>query len=187
MSTILNGVIEVYDEYAESWYFVIDTHQIFYQNYDIFGLLFDVRNYIEIEAISPKRGLPRNIANTTKQKLNSEYDHDFSYITYTELKSAYKSKSKSKTVTIETDENGMKISNGFFYREKIDFEAKEFYRRVGNRNIWKRKDKYYINSEITAKEILESNKEFNLLINILDLMIGKHKKENIRWVVSFTT
>lgn len=35
MSTILNGVIEVYDEYAESWFFVIDTFQIFNQDYDI--------------------------------------------------------------------------------------------------------------------------------------------------------
>lgn len=102
MSTILNQVIEVYDEYAEAWIFVMDTFQIFYQDYDMFALLFDERNYIEIEPISPYRGLPNDINQQTKKKFESKYDSDFTFITCIELTLARGYEIKSKVISIET-------------------------------------------------------------------------------------
>jgi hypothetical protein len=187
MSTILNGVIEVYDEYAESWFFVMDTFQIFYQDYDIFALLFDVRNYIQIEPIAPNRGLPNDISQRTKQEFESKYDSDFTFITYKELTLALKSEIKSKIISIQSDDHGKIIEEGFSTWEKINFEPHELFCKKGKQEIWLRDGRYFVNREKTSKEILNSNREFKLLMRIMNLINEKHKMERIRWIVSFTT
>ncbi len=187
MSTILNGVIEIYDEYAESWFFVMDTFQIFNQDYDIFALLFDIRNYIEIKPIAPNRGLPNDISQQTKQKFKSKYDSDFTFITYRELTTARDTEIKSKVISIETDDQGGIVEEGFSTREKIDFDSHELFGKVGTQEIWFRDGRYFVNREKTSKEIINSNWEFKLLMRIMNLLNEKHEMERIRWVVSFTT
>lgn len=186
MSTVLNGVIEIYDEYAESWCFVMDTFQLFYQDYDIFALLFGVRNYLDIKPIAANRGLPNDISERTKEKFNSKYDSDFTFITFKELILARETEIISKVVSIQTDDQGKIIEGGFSAREKINFKPSELFRRVDSQEIWCRDGRYFVNRRKTSEEIMNSNWEFKLLIQILNLINKKHSMDNIRWIVSFT-
>ena len=65
-----NGVWESVDEWVtEDDYTSVEYEKRFYRgrNYDLFALLADVRNYHDIEPISPLKGLPNDISENVKQ------------------------------------------------------------------------------------------------------------------------
>jgi len=193
MSTTLNGAIEVYNEHAETWMFMMDTFNLFYQDYGIFATLFGVRNYIDINPVAANRGVPSDISKEAKSIItNSKYNSDYSFIMFEELKSINRDLTTNKKLSIQCDRKGNIIENGFIANEEYSYLKNEIVVEnkdlivFENTNIANLK-RYFQNRNILATEILNSNWEFKLLYQVMEVISKKHKGQNIRWLVSFST
>ena len=193
MSTTLNGAIEVYSEHAETWMFMIDTFNLFYQDYGIFATLFGVRNYIDINPIAENRGVPADISTEANKIISySDDNSNHSFITFEELKLINKDLTTNKKLSIQCDKNGNIIENGFIANEQYGYSKSEIIMEnedltvFENTNIANLK-RYFQNRKIFATEILNSNWEFKLLYQVMEVINKKHKGQHIRWIVSFST
>lgn len=87
MGCDIHGFVEVKLYDFGEWYDCIDIRSIVGRNYDMFALLFGVRNYAAYIPIAPNRGLPELVSERAKKEFE-EWDvdaHSPSWITWKEI------------------------------------------------------------------------------------------------------
>lgn len=84
MGTDIHPYVEAQDD-GGVWRYVPFIKLEINRNYDLFGILADVRNGAGLEPISEPRGLPKDVAPETKALYRDECDYAESWVTLQEL------------------------------------------------------------------------------------------------------
>ena len=85
MGCDIHGFIEV--KTGDTWEAAEDIRDDVQRNYDMFGMLFGVRNYVGFAPIAPQRGIPTDAATKTQQEYQrwDEDAHSPSWLAYSEI------------------------------------------------------------------------------------------------------
>ena len=111
---------------------------------------------------------------------------------FEELKSISKELKTNKKLSIQCDKEGIIVENGFIANEQYSYSKSEIVMEnkdlvvFENTNIVNLK-RLFQNRKILATEILNSNWEFKVLYQVMEVINRKHKGQHIRWIVSFST
>jgi hypothetical protein len=142
------------------------------QSYDMFGILADVRNYVNAKPISEPKGLPDDLSATVKQaaELYGEWDgFSFSYLTQKEIADYDWNQvchdSRLNTVNKKTGEIISKASYTNPDCLSADFELKQI--------------------DVTAKSVLEGS-SYEVLFNDMSKLAQEYGSENVRIVFWFS-
>lgn len=87
MGCDIHGYVEVQKYDFGNWYDCINIRSIVGRNYDMFALLFGVRNSASFIPVAPDRGLPPLVSDRTKEDFESwgANAHSASWISYQEI------------------------------------------------------------------------------------------------------
>jgi hypothetical protein len=183
MSTASYTVIEIYDEHSESWFFVMDTFLIWNVDYNVHALFFGKNNKINIKPNSVNRGFPKNI-NELSLKILSHQAPSASWITLQEIYNIDLSTTSIRTVTLIIDESS-NIERLHYTPLQPSKDAIIIKNEVNYLKWSELNGETYINKKLTAEEIIYSNQDFKLLLNILKNIENKYPANWIRIVTSF--
>ncbi len=84
MGTDIHGYIEIRQDDG-TWATRDDISEHVGRNYEMFGLLFDVRNYANYIPIAPFRGIPLDVSDAFRSTRWEDDAHSDSWITYQEI------------------------------------------------------------------------------------------------------
>ena len=84
MSTDIHGYIEIRQDNG-TWVTRGNISECVGRNYEMFGLLFGVRNYAHYDPIAPFRGIPLDVSDAFRSTRWEEDAHSDSWITYQEI------------------------------------------------------------------------------------------------------
>jgi hypothetical protein len=116
MGCDIHGFIEVGSQ--GEWVMYKNIKEYVNRNYDMFGLLFDVRNYCGYDPIAARRGLPADVSDETRESYGRTTDyHSASYITAQELAAidwTKKSSQRNERTSIYRVVNGEERWEGSF-------------------------------------------------------------------------
>jgi hypothetical protein len=113
MGCDIHGYVEVRKYDFGEWYDCIDIQSIVGRNYNMFALLFGIRNYANYIPLTENRGLPEGLSDRAKEKIKywAEDGHSHSFVTWQELQ------------TINWDEYGTSLSEWIYgYHSPTDQE-----------------------------------------------------------------
>ena len=185
MGVDIYGWVEVKEKWG--WEGIINVSDLLGRNYDMFGMLFDVKNYTGFEAIAPYRGLPNDASWITKRtyKEGGPYVFGATWVTWKELKE------------INWDE----VSQDFDGRVHIyivkedgseEYVGKAWltsaltvdeYKRIWNGEEVRKGNRIYRAERLCRKDILEE--DWKILFELMEVLAKYYGDENVRLVVWF--
>jgi len=181
MSTDIDGWIEVWDEYAEAWRAVmVVNNTLVDQDYDVFGLLFGVRNYAGFEPVAPARGAPLDASRqvlATMPAEEDEYASGHTWITLAEIK-AIDPNMSGATLEVYTFEPG---PDG----ELVEMKHRSMEPKIKEDGAeWLEGDKLF-RVRRTRAAVLYEDTGWDRLIRIMEILAEKYDDQRIRMVVWF--
>ncbi len=82
MGCDIHGWVEY--NWGANWEPMLNAESVLSRNYDTFGLLFGVRNYVNFKSIAPERGIPKDVSDFVKKDSLDGDSHSHSFITLEE-------------------------------------------------------------------------------------------------------
>lgn len=184
MGCDIHGFVEIrpYPKRNNDWTGLFAIDYILSRNYDLFGLLFDVRNYSHFVPVAARRGLPEDVSEEASEECGSwgMAAHSKSYITYFEIKDI--------DWSLETDEIADWISvyeNEKLFSVFMDWSglSRDEFRRLHMGEIIEKDGKIYKCEK--TKYISAKDSNWNNLVAIMRILADKFGMENVRLVVWF--
>lgn len=186
MGCDIHGWVEINPYKDDPWWSpCIEINSILGRNYDMFGLLFGVRNYATFNPIAENRGIPKNASSIVKNDIK-EWGidaHSASYLTFTEISGInWDAKSIEKDERIHEyrkTENGEEFSVKYSWGSGLEGHEEEL-RETGRVEIG---DRVYKLEYETAKEALSSDWKF--LFELMEKLAERYGDSNVRLIVWF--
>lgn len=182
MGCDIHGWVE-YSLDGYTWEPMLNAEAVLSRSYDIFGLLFGVRNYVNFIPIAPERGLPSDVSDFVKKQGGDEDGHSHSYITLEEFNAIdWKQESQEfdgrihmyQKVKGKWKSSGKASSSGYIDVNSI--------LATGKQELIKGNTKYVV-EKTKAKDCLEGN--FEEMFKYLNNIQEQNNWYKIRLVVWF--
>ncbi len=176
------------------WIPVIRIGSILGQNYDMFGCLFGIRNHGHFRPIAPMRGIPIDasyeVRGDLKEIADSEWRDEcyaYTWITWEEIKSIdWEEEAEEldeRAHVYEREEDGELV----WHRKgvvlnKLPPEAWEVL-RAGK--VWEQGDEVFKLEKMKRKEAFDSDDEWELLFELMEVLAKRYGDPNVRMVIWF--
>ncbi len=188
MGTDIHGVIEINpypDLKGSSWFDVIDAGMILHRSYNMFGMLFGMKNVGGFRPIANQRGIPAGCCFTT-QDLHDDPDselHSWTWISYEEIKSIDLDE-ESPEYDSSLHEFGKADDGSWQDTGRTSYGCAEIdWEKVGHATEYLEGDKLHKKVKLRRRDCLGS--DWALLVRLMDALAEHYGAENVRLIVWF--
>lgn len=185
MGVSIYGWVEVRD--GKEWFGVINISEIIDDDYDMFGMLFGVKNYTGFEPIAEDRGLPEDISFLAKKDYDEWEGRVFgtTWVTWKELKqinwdeeSPYPD-GRVHIYIVQPDGSEKYYGKAWL----ISDLSEEDYKRIWKGEEIRKGKRVYRAERIRRRDILD--RDWQMLFELMEVLAKYYGDENVRLVVWF--
>jgi len=185
MGCDIYGWVEVKED--EYWFAAINIRGILWENYDMFGCLFGVRNYAMFKPIAQKRGIPEDASFRTGEDYREGITdwHSASWITWKEIKEIdWEEESETEDSRIHVYE--IKDDGSETFLEKFSWSSElteeEYTTLLENKEV-RKENKIYRMEKLKRKDAISS--DWQLLFELMEVLAKVYGDEGVRLIVWF--
>ena len=179
MGVDIHGWVEFKPE--DEWVGAFQISRLVERDYDVFGLLFDIRNALDVKPVAPGRGIPTDASFATGWDWDDWKGTGYgaTWITYKEIKEIDWDEEVVDSRIHEYTGNGKYLGKFSFSSELTPEDLNSLQKEKEIR----KGDRIYRIEKVKLRNILPEG--WQLLFEIMEVFAKRHGDENVRLVVWF--
>ena len=186
MGTDAQGWIEFRPPWSpEAWNAVIRIGPLVDRHYDMFGLLFGVRNFAQFPPVAAGRGIPGDLSNRARDEYLAMETISASWVLWSEIDSVDwdLAATDGRPHRYERQPDGSLAMTGKASPVGRFEPPQDLIREAGA--TWERDGDVFRIERITRREVLDGSPTWKLIFDLMARLAADHGSDNVRLVAWF--